>query len=152
MHFGQNTVLSLQEHLYCHTFKSRVMHGHTISLNSTCLWGPCYPIQIQPRNVAAAYMACFMSFPLLSFLYCMQVLFLFLASTTSSPALVSLSHLLLAGAVSIFSFSLCHFHFISITILALLVMPIAHLTLYLFICVCLESWIAHATTSLNTLL
>ena len=149
----KNTVLSLPKHLYCHAFESCVTHSHTISLNSTHLQGPRYSIQIQLRNITAAYMACFKSFSLVSPLYCMQALFLFfLMSTTSSLALVSLSHLLSAGTVSIFRFFLCHFYSISITISAPLVAPIAHLTLYLFICVHSESWIAHATTSLNTLL
>ena len=112
----KNTVLSLPKHLHCHAFASCVMHDHTISLSSTHSWGPCYSIQIQLRNVMAAYMACFNSFSLVSPLYCMQALFLFfLVFTTSSLALVSLSCLLLAGAVSIFSFFslslLLHFYY-----------------------------------------
>ena len=99
----KNTVLSLPEHLYCHAFESRVTRCHTITLNGTHSRGPCYSIQIQPRNVVAAFMACFMSFSLLSLLHHVWVLFLLLAVTTSSLALVSSSHLLLVGTVSIFS-------------------------------------------------
>ena len=111
----KNTVLSLPEHLYCHAFESHVTCSHTISLNSTCSWGPHYFIQIQPRNVTAAYMACFMSFPLLFPLYHVWVLFLFLASTTFSPALVLPSCLILVGAVFIFS----SFFFVNFTLFLL---------------------------------
>ena len=146
------TVLSLLKHLYCHAFESCITRSHTISLNSTCSRGPCYFVQIWPRNVAAAYMACFESFSLISPSYCMRALFcFFLVSTNFSLVFVSLSRLLLVGAVSIFSFFSLLF-FIFITISAWLVAPIVHLTLYLFICMCSASWIAHATTSLNTLL
>ena len=114
--WSKNTVLSLPKHLYCHAFESRVTRGHTISLNSTRSQGPRYFIQIQPRNVAAAYMACFESFSLISPSYCMWALFFFfLVSTTFSLTFVLLSCPPSAGAISIFSFFslllLLHFNY-----------------------------------------
>ena len=116
MCFGQKHSTQLVEASYCRAFESRVTSGHTISLNSTCLRGPRYFIQIRPRNVTAAYMACFESFSLISPSYCMRALFcFFLVSSTFSHAFVSLSRLLSASAVSIFSFFslllLLHFYY-----------------------------------------
>ena len=86
----------------------------------------------------------------ISFVLHAGTVFLFLVSTTFSLAFVSLSCLLSAGTVSIFSFFslllLLHFYY------NLGSACCAYCAFNLFICMCSASWIAHATTSLNTLL